>query len=456
MRHAISAGHYLAAAAGFAILEAGGNAIDAGCAAGIALSVVQPDLVNFAGVAPIMIRTARGEVETIAGLGCWPQDIPADLFMREHCGRIPESVLRTVVPAAPDAWIMALERHGTLSFGEVASAAVRFAEEGFAIYPLLAQSIATRALGYRRWPQNAAIFLPDDRPPPVGAKFLQPDLARTIQYMIDQERSASGRLDGLQAARDAFYRGDIARQIVAFQRAEGGYLSMSDMARYRSALEPPPRRRWRGHELIVCGPWCQGPALLEAALLIEEVGIAGLAHNSTDYLHVVTECLDLALADREQFFGDPNFIKVPMDWLLSSDVLRARATVEVRRDSAFGRMPARTPSDADGILAADSYAPRPEADTSYVCVVDRWGNAFSATPSDSSNTSPAVPGLGIVPSFRGSQSRPDPRHPAGVAPGKRPRLTPNPAMLLPATGGVMPFGTPGGDVQVAGYAPDAR
>jgi len=448
-RHAISAGHYLAAAAGFAILEAGGNAIDAGCAAGIALSVLQPDLVNFAGVAPIMIRTAHGEVETIAGLGCWPRDIPADLFMREHGGRIPESVLRTVVPAAPDAWITVLARHGTMRFGDVASAAVRFAADGFPVYPLLAQSIATRAPGYRRWPQNAAIFLPGGEPPPVGARFVQADLARTIQHMIDQEQAAAaaGRLAGLEAARDAFYHGDIAREIIAFQRAEGGYLSMADMVQYRSTLEPPVRRRWRGHELIVCGPWCQGPALLEAALLVEEVGITGLAHNSIDYLHILSSCLDLALADREQFFGDPAFVDVPMDWLLSPDVLRARAR-EVRRDATFDQMPARAPVELAGLCAASDAALRPEADTSYVCVVDRWGNAFSATPSDSSNTSPVVPGLGIVPSFRGSQSRPDPRHPAGVAPGKRPRLTPNPAILVPSNGGVMPFGTPGGDVQV--------
>jgi len=446
-RHAISAGHYLAAAAGFAILEAGGNAVDAGCAAGIALGVLQPDLVNFAGVAPILIRTAQGQVETIAGLGCWPRALPADLFMREHGGRIPESALRTVVPAAPDAWITALERHGTMTFGDVAASAVRFAAGGFAVYPLLAQSISSRAAGYRRWSQNAAIFLPDGNPPAVGAKFLQADLARTIQYMIDQERAEPGvdRAAGLQTARDAFYRGDIAREIVAFQKAEGGYMSMQDLAEYRSRLELAVSRQWRGHELIVCGPWCQGPTLLEAALLIEQIGIDGLAHNSPEYLHIVAECLNLALADREQFFGDPAVVDVPVDWLLSPDVLRARAQ-HVRRDVAFGEMPARSPVDRP--VPATGETPRVELDTSYVCVVDRWGNAFSATPSDSSNNAPVVPGLGIVPSSRGSQSRPDPRHPSGVAPGKRPRLTPNPAMLVERGGGVMPFGTPGGDVQV--------
>jgi gamma-glutamyltranspeptidase / glutathione hydrolase len=140
-RHAISAGHYLAASAGFAILEGGGNAIDAGVAAGIALGVLQPDLVNFAGVAPILIRLADGTTESIAGLGWWPKAVPADLFMRDHGGTIPDGVLRTVVPAAPDAWITALRRHGTMRFADVAASAIRFSAEGFAVYPLLAQSI---------------------------------------------------------------------------------------------------------------------------------------------------------------------------------------------------------------------------------------------------------------------------------------------------------------------------
>jgi gamma-glutamyltranspeptidase/glutathione hydrolase len=448
-RHAISAGHYLAASAGFAILEVGGNAVDAGCAAGIALGVLQPDLVNFAGVAPIVIRTARGEMETIAGLGYWPRSLPPDLFTREHGGKIPETVLRTVVPAAPDAWIAALERHGTMSFGDVAASAIRFARDGFAVDPLLAQSLSNREAGYRRWPQNAAIFLPGGAPPKVGAKFIQTDLARTITYMVDQERGAlkHGRMAGLKAARDAFYRGDIAREIATFQQREGGYLLMDDLARYRSEIERPVRRQWRGHEVAVCGPWCQGPALLEALALIDQIGIEGCSHNSPAYLHVIVECLDLALADREYFFGDPLFVDVPLDWLLSEETIRARAGA-VRRDHAFGEIPPRLSGAADRFEATTAELPRVEADTSYVCVVDRWGNAFSATPSDNSNTSPVVPGLGLVPSSRGSQSRTDPRHPASVAPGKRPRLTPNPAMLLHRDGGVMPFGSPGGDVQV--------
>ena len=446
-RHAVSAGHYLAAAAAFSILEAGGNAIDAGCAAGIALGVLQPDLVNVAGVAPIIIRLADGTVESIAGLGWWPKALPADLFMREHGGKISDGVLRTVVPAAPDAWITALRRHGTLRFADVAAPAIRFAAEGFSVYPLLAASIASHEHEYRRWASNIAIFLPNGRVPKAGEKFVQADLSRTLQFMADQDHAAGpDRMAGLSAAHDAFYRGDIAREIVKFQKSEGGYLSMDDLASYHSPIEPVVRRRWREHELVTCGAWCQGPALQEALALVERVGITGLPHNSATYLHRLVECVNLAMADREHYFGDPNFVDVPIDYLLDPATI-ARRAASVRDVRAFGQMPA--PLDLPGRAhgASGAELPKVEADTSYCCVVDRWGNAFSATPSDGSGNVPVVPGLGITPSGRGSQSRPDPKHPAGVAPGKRPRLTPNPALILTGNGGVMPFGTPGGDVQ---------
>lgn len=450
-RHAVSAGHYLAATAGIAVLEAGGNAVDAGCAAGMALGVLLPDLVNVAGVAPIMIRMADGTVETIAGLGHWPRALPPDVFMREHGGRIPSGVRRTVVPAAPDAWITALERHGTMGFADVAQYAIRFAGEGFAVYPLLAETVAAHRDEYARWPSNAAIFLPGGAPPRIGDRFVQSDLARTLAYMAEEDRRAAGkggRMAGLAAAHAAFYRGDIAREIVRFVQAEGGFLAMDDMEGFRSRLEPAVARRWRGNTLLTCGPWCQGPALAEALLLMERAGFADLAHNSADYLHLLTECVKVAMADREYHFGDPLFTQVPVDGLLSDDHLDARlAQIDPERAHPSMYPPLLGQGRAaDGPQRAD--LPKVEADTSYVAVVDRWGNAFSATPSDGSWNSPVVPGLGLIPSNRGSQSRPDPAHPSGVAPGKRPRLTPNPAMVVTEDGGVMPLGTPGGDVQI--------
>src|SRR5271155_4314162 len=175
-RHAIAAGHYLASTAGFDILQAGGNAIDAGVAAGIALGVVQSDLVNCAGVAPIMIYLAdKREVVTIAGLGPWPRALDPELFMREHGGKIPIGVLRTIVPAAPDAWITALRRYGTMSFGDVAAASIRLARDGFPMYPLMATSLKNQAERHSQWPSSAAVYLPNGRPPEAGEVFYQKD-----------------------------------------------------------------------------------------------------------------------------------------------------------------------------------------------------------------------------------------------------------------------------------------
>jgi gamma-glutamyltranspeptidase/glutathione hydrolase len=458
-RHAIAAGHYLAATAGFDILQAGGNAVDAGVAAGIALGVVQSDLVNCAGVAPIMIYHAESrEVVTIAGLGWWPKALDPELFMREHGGKIPVGVLRTVVPAAPDAWLTALKRYGTMSFGEVAAAATRLARDGFPMYPLMAASLAKHAERHASWPSSAAVYLPGGKVPQPGDIFRQSDLGASLQYMIDEEKAAlgksrggGGRETGLDAARDAFYRGDIAKKIVAFMKQQGGLLSAEDLAEYHSPVGPPERRRFGDLEIFTCGAWCQGPVLLQTLALLEGVDLAALGHNSADYVHTLTEALKLAFADREAYYTDPAKGVVPLPTLVSPEYAAERRKL-IRPDRAWPEMP--PPGDVGGLghnsasLAASPPNPFPEPDTSYVCVADRWGNLFSATPSDGSYGSPVVPGVGFIPSNRGSQSRPDPRHPAGVAPGKRPRLTPNPALAIKGNGEqFLPFGTPGGDVQ---------
>jgi len=449
-QHAISAGHYLAATAGFDILQAGGNAIDAGCAAGIALGVLQSDLVDVAGVAPIMIYLAdKQEVVTIAGLGPWPKALDPELFQREHAGKIPKGVLRTVVPAAPDAWITALKRYGTMSFGEVAAAAIRLAREGFPMYPLMAASLKRHETDHRAWPSTAAIFMPNGRLPQPGEVFRQTDLAASLQYMADEERAAAarGREAGLEGARDAFYRGDIARKIVAFMKQEGGLLSAEDLAEYRSPVGPPERGRFGDLEVFTCGAWCQGPVLLQTLALLEGTDLTGLGHNSPDYIHHVAEALKLAFADREAYYGDPAMVEVPLASLISSEYAAERKKL-IRPDRAFPEMPPAGDLGRAGVRFRASIGdPNPEPDTSYVCVADRFGNLFSATPSDGSYGSPVVPGTGLIPSNRGSQSRPDPRHPAGVAPGKRPRLTPNPALAIKGRDKFLPFGTPGGDVQ---------
>ena len=449
-QHAIAAGHYLAATAGFDILQAGGNAIDAGCAAGIALGVLQSDLVDVAGVAPIMIYLAdREEVVTIAGLGPWPKALDPQFFQREHGGKIPKGVLRTVVPAAPDAWITALKRYGTMSFGDVAAAATRLAREGFPMYSLMAASLKRHEADHRAWPSTAAIFLPNGRVPEPGEVFRQTDLAASLQYMADEERATAGRGREacLEAARDAFYRGDIARKIVAFMKKEGGLLSAEDLAEYHSPVGPPECRRFGDLEVFTCGAWCQGPVLLQTLALLEGTDLASLGHNTADYIHHTVEALKLAFADREAYYGDPAVVEVPLATLISSEYAAERRKL-IQSDRAWSEMPPPGELGREGArFRASLGEPDPEPDTSYVCVADRWGNLFSATPSDGSYGSPIVPGTGLIPSNRGSQSRPDPRHPAGVGPGKRPRLTPNPALAIKGRDQFLPFGTPGGDVQ---------
>src|SRR5437773_3397838 len=340
-RHAIAAGHYLAATAGFDILQAGGNAIDAGVAAGIALGILQIDLVDFAGVAPIMIYHAeKREVVTIAGLGTWPKALDPELFMREHGGKIPVGVLRTVVPAAPDAWITALRRYGTMSFGEVAAAATRLARDGFPMYPLMAASLEKHAERHASWPSSAAVYLPNGKVPRAGDIFRQSDLGASLQYMADEEKSSASRSReaGLEAARDAFYRGDIARQIVAFMKEQGGLLSAEDLAEYHSPVGPPERRRFGDLEVFTCGAWCQGPVLLQTLALLEGTDLKALGHNSADYVHHLTEALKLAFADREAYYTDPALGQVPLPTLISSEYAAERRQL-IRPDTAWPEMP---------------------------------------------------------------------------------------------------------------------
>src|SRR5262245_33965727 len=309
-RHVIAAGHYLATHAGFQILEAGGNAIDAGVCAGICIGVLQTEKVNFGGVAPIIIfRAEDRKLVSIDGLGVWPKAITPDYFMTKHGGKIPQGILRSVVPAAPDSWLTALEHYGTMTFGEVAAAAIRFARDGFPMYPLMSEFIAEKIDSYRRFPSSAAVFLPNGKPPEVGSLFVQSDLARTIQYIVDEEKANArkGRSAALQAARDAFYKGDIARKIVQFHEENGGLLRMDDFSEYRVRFEPTVKSDFHGIEVHACGPWCQGPVVPMTLNLLKGYDLKSMGHNSADYVHTVTEALKLSFADRHHYVCAPRF-----------------------------------------------------------------------------------------------------------------------------------------------------
>jgi gamma-glutamyltranspeptidase/glutathione hydrolase len=452
----VSSGHYLATLAGERILARGGNAVDAGVAAGLCLCVLHIDMVNLAGVAPIIVYLAEQDrVVTISGLGRWPRAASVGYFAERCGGRIPLGVLRCVTPGSPDAWITALEAFGTMTLADVMEDACRLAAEGFPMHPFMAANLRDAAGTFEQWPSSAAVLTPGGRLPEAGEIFVQRDLARTMRRLIDAEAGARGRgrAAGLRAARDAFYRGDIAREIAEFYRKEGGLLTWEDLADFRVKIEEPVRARFREYEIYTCGPWCQGPALAQVLTLHGGDDLRALGHNSPAYVHLLVEALKLVFADRERYYGDPEFVDVPMDAMLSPGYAGARRRL-IDPDRAHpGMPPAGDPRGGDGAgpawhgLRQAEPATAETLDTTYVCAVDRRGNIFSATPSDGCLGAPITPGTGLGVSSRGSQSWAVEGHPSSVAPGKRPRLTPCPAIVFKDGRPFMPLGTPGGDVQ---------
>ena len=447
-RYVIAAGHALACVAGQRMLESGGNAIDAGVAAGIANNVLQPDIAHFGGIAPIIVyRAATRTVHAVQGVGRWPAAASISAFEERGHREIPRGVLRCIVPAAPSSWLRALEEFGTKAFGEVAAPAIDLAEQGFPMYDFLAAGIRSHADAYATWPANSAIFLPQGRPPAPGELFVQADLARTLRTMAHAEgdRAAGSRGAGLDAARAAFYRGEIAQAMVRFSQQEGGLVSAEDLASLDTPVLPPCRVSYRGLDVYACGPWSQGPVLLQTLKILEGMPIGSLEHNSPEYVHAVVEALKLSFADRERYYGDPEFVRVPVDELLSDNYAeRRRALIDPSRawpelpPSGDGRRPIAAP-------VVPGHAGR--TDTSYLCAIDADGNIFSATFSDGSYDVPVVPGLGIPMSSRGSQAWLDPAHPNSVQPRKRPMITPNPVLVLKDGTPYMAIGSPGGDVQ---------
>jgi gamma-glutamyltranspeptidase/glutathione hydrolase len=445
-RWAVAAGHPLASWAAARILEAGGNAVDAGVAAGLALGVVHPDMVSVAGVAPLLVHLARtGETWQVAGVGPYPRACTLDYFRERYGGEIPPGLGRTVVPAAPDAWCTALARWGTLSFAEVATAALDYARRGFPVSPFSAAQMAAHAEAYRRWPSSAALYLPQGRPLRAGEVLVQPELADTLERMVSAERRAGGsREAGIQAARDEFYRGETARRIAEFHQREAGPLTLEDLADFQVEVAPALRGRFGPHEVATCGFWCQGPVLLQMLNLLEGLDLGAFGHNSPRYLHRLVETVKVAFADREAYYGDPRFVRIPEFLLSKAYAAERRALVG---EQAWQELPPAGRLDRAVEPLGRAGSSHEALDTSYVAVVDAEGNAFSATPSDPNTDAPVVPGVGCVVSPRGSQGWLDAAHPGAVAPGKRPRLTPAPALAFLDGRRPMPFGTPGGDVQ---------
>lgn len=458
-RIAISAGHPLAAEIARDVLRTGGNAIDAGIAATIALTVLKSEQVQLGGVAAMLVRSAAdGRVYCIEGAGRWPFAADRSLFERSYRGRLPGGVLRSVVPAAPDAWIAALTRFGTRCFAELATPAYRLAEEGFPAHEDLASCSQQFARAYGRYPENERIWRPNGRPIEVGQCFRQSGLARTLSILIEADRTAGGdvdRLTGLRAVRAEFYEGYVADAMLRHSSNEGGWLSREDLAAHRTPIVLATSAPVFGGWVHCCGPWSQGPALTQALQIVDLARSQEGYTNEASFLHLLMEALKLALADREAFYGDPDFVDVPLNELLSPAYAAARAKLIDMDRAAPGLPPPGRPNGRNplsGPLALRLPSSTVTPDTSYVMVADQMGNIFAASPSDTSHDAPAVPGLGFVISTRGGQSRVEADHPTAIAPGKRPRVSACPFMMETAQGYWIAGGGPGGDFQLQASA----
>ncbi|MCL5022570.1 MAG: gamma-glutamyltransferase family protein [Nitrospirae bacterium] len=457
----VTSGHYLASGIGLHILERGGNAVDAAAGMGFALSVLEPHLYGIAGEAPLLIFLADSRrVMSVSGQGPAPQRATIEWFRREKLAAIPgDGLLAATVPDAVSTWITALMHFGTMRLSDVMEPSLELAERGFPMYGVLHFAIQRNAQRFQEeWPTSAETYLPDGRVPAYGELFVQNALAGVFRRLMEAEHREArrGRREGLQAAHDLFYRGEIAERIVTFAQGSsfpdasgdrhGGLLSKEDLSRYAARIEEPVTATYRGYDVYKCGPWTQGPVFLEQLNLLEGFDLASLGHNSPQYIHLVTEAAKLAFADREQYYGDPDFVAVPLDVLLSKEyaaerrklIDHERASMELRP----GNVPPHRPEAKKGNPKVYT------GDTTHLDAVDRWGNMVAATPSGGwFASSPVIPGLGFPLGTRLQIFHLDPAHPNALHPGKRPRTTLTPSVVLKDGNPFMVFGTPGGDQQ---------
>ena len=309
-RFMISSGHYTASTVGLQILQQGGNAIDAGVAAGIAINVLQTDMTSLGGVAPIMIYLAEtGEILTISGLGGWPKAATIESVSRIGKGGPNHGVARTVVPAAVDAWLTALARYGTMSLADVAAPAIELAERGFPMYPNMRNDLQKFVtMWFQDLPTCRDHYMPNGHVPEVGEPFAQPDLGRTLRRLVEAEGGSAhlGRAGAIMAARDRFYKGDIADEIARFYDEQGGLLTKEDLSGFSVEIETPVKSSYRGYDVYACGPWCQGPMVPAALNILEGFDLASLGQNSPDSLHLIVESLKLAFSDRHSLLRRPS------------------------------------------------------------------------------------------------------------------------------------------------------
>ena len=479
----VAAGRQFAAEAGMRMLTRGGNAIDAGVAATFAASVTEISHFGLGGEVPIILHLAdRRDVVVINGQGVAPAAASAAYFRR--VGEIPPSgPLSGTVPAVVDALAIALAEFGTLSLSEVLAPAISLAEDGFPWYEYLTQVLTRELDNVRRYPSGARVYLQgaDSTIPAVGSVFRQPELARTLRALAEEERRHLhlGRKAAIYAGRNLFYTGEIGQRIARAAQADGGLLTADDLARYHGRIEAPTRLTFRtrngAFEVLKTGFWGQGPVLLQTLAILQGFDLERMGYNSTEYVHTVAEALKLALADRDAHYGDPAFAKVPAVGLLDEAYAAQRRTLidPARADNSIrpgnpwkfetsvtswraaspaergGARPARTEMGSSPIRAIDG-PPTPSPDTTNINVADARGNLFSASPSSGWFFGGVfIAGDTGVPLGNRMQAfvLNEDDHPNLVQGGKRPRTTLTPTVVLRNGKPFLALSSPGGDSQ---------
>ena len=475
----VASTHWLASSTGMAVLERGGNAVDAAVAAGFVLQVVEPHLNGPGGDAPILFAAPSGQVDVYCGQGPTPAAASLEHYQGLGLDLVPGTgLLAAVVPGAFGAWTLLLEREGTWSLRDVLEPAISYAEDGFPLLANTAATIRTVEQMFRdEWPTSASTWLTSAGVPAAGERFRNPVLAATYRRVVEEaEAAASGREEQVAAGRDAFYRGFVAERIAEFcatqevldtsGRRHRGLLDGDDLARWQPTVEEPLSVDYAGVTVHKTGPWGQGPVLLQQLQVLSGYDLAGMGHLSVDWVHTITESAKLAFADREAWYGDPAAVDVPVGTLLSGAYADERrglitdaASFELRPGSPDGRTP-RLPSGASAggarpAVTADG-AGEPtvlgdgatRGDTCHVDVVDRDGRMVSATPSGGwLQSSPIIPELGFCLGSRAQMLWLEPGLPSSMAGGVRPRTTLTPSMVTRDGRPYLAFGTPGGDQQ---------
>ena len=437
----VASTHWLASAAGMAVLERGGNAFDAAVAAGFTLQVVEPHLNGPGGEVPaVFFSVDRGEPLVLCGQGVAPAAATIERFRDLGHELIPGTgVLPACVPGAFDGWLLLLEEFGTWRLEDVLAFAIGYAEDGFPVAAGVRMSIARRADLIATWPASRDLYLP---PPEVGAQFRNAALAATYRHILDEARGGT-REQEIDRARRSFYEGFVAEEIDRFCQAEEGLLAGEDLAGWRATLEPVVSFDYRGISVCKTGPWGAGPVALQQLALLDGFDLAGLSEEG--FVHVVTECAKLAFADRDALYGDAH---VPLDTVLSREYNDARRLlVGDRASSEYEPGLGRLPRLVDVRPMAGAGEPT-RGDTVHLDAVDRWGNMISATPSGGwLYGSPVIPALGWPLGTRAQMFWLEEGLPSSLRPGARPRTTLSPGLALRDGQPWLAWGTPGGDHQ---------